>query len=88
MLRRDVIVEEVLSTKSEQEAAWDYGSRQGTWEKLLMSQLMPPEIFVKLIPSSWLAEPDKKVWIEYLRQQQAAMMQMQQQQATGGGAPV
>jgi hypothetical protein len=84
MLQRDVIVEEVLSTKSEQEAAWDYGSRQGTWEKLLMARLMPPEIFVKMIPSSWLPEPDKKLWIDYLKQMQAAQQAGAEQ---GGGAP-
>lgn len=83
MFDRDVIVEEVLSTKSEQEAAWDFGSRQGTWEKLLMAQLMPPEIFVKMIPSSWLPEPDKKVWTDFLIQRQQAM----QAGAPGAGAP-
>src|SRR5690606_15679596 len=72
MLQRDVVVEEVLSTKTEQEAAWEFGSRQGTWEKLLMARLMPPEIFVKMIPSAWLPEPDKKMWIEYLVQQRQA----------------
>lgn len=85
MLQRDVIVEEVLSTKSEQEAAWDFGSRQGTWEKLLMARLMPPEIFVKMIPSSWLPEPDKKLWIDYLKQQRLA--EQQAMAAAQGGAP-
>lgn len=85
MLARDVIVEEVLNTKSEQEAAWDYGSRQGTWEKLLMAQLMPPEIFVKMIPSAWLPEPDKELWINYLTQQQEQAAEQAAMQ--GAGAP-
>lgn len=89
MLERDVIVEEVLSTKSEQEAAWDYGSRQGTWEKLLMQGLMPPQIFVKMIPSSWLPEPDKKQWVDFLLAQQQAQQAAPegQPQESAAGAP-
>lgn len=86
MLARDVVVEEVLSTKSEQEAAWEFGSRQGTWEKLLMSQLMPPEVFVKMIPSSWLPEPDKKFWLDWLAQRMGAQ-QAQGQEGGGEGQP-
>lgn len=83
MLERDVVVEEVLSTKNEQEAAWDYGSRQGTWEKLLMAGLMPPQVFVKMIPSAWVAEPDKKFWIEFLAQRQQAAQGGQEPGAEG-----
>lgn len=65
-LKRDVIVEEVLSTKNEEEAKWDYFSRQGTLEKMVQAQLMPPQFFPKMLPSSWISEQDRKDWIGWL----------------------
>lgn len=72
-LKRDVVVEEVLSTKNEEEAKWDYFSRQGTLEKMVTAQLAPPQMFPKMLPSAWIGENDRAAWIAWLDQRYGPM---------------
>lgn len=84
---RDIIVEEVATSKSEQEQAWEYGSRQGTWEKMVANGMMPPKIFVKMIPSGWLKEEDRQEWLTHLQQKEAAEQAQQAPPAADPNAP-
>lgn len=71
--RFDTIIEETATTRSQQEAVWEYFSNQGTAEKLLGMGLMKPQMFVKLLPDSWIKDVDRKEWLAFLdeKEQQA-----------------
>lgn len=86
----DIIVEEIAVSKSERERAWDFGSRQGTWEKMVGQGQMPAKMFVKMLPDGWLSEEDRAEWLAFLQpreelqrlqeQMQLQQLQMQMQQ--------
>lgn len=64
---RDVIVEEQAASKSEQMQVWDYFSRNDLWGLLLGRDLVPMEIFVKMIPV--LSESDRRLWLDHVKKQ-------------------
>lgn len=72
VMQRDVIVSQAPVSAQEKEQAWELSSRQGTFDKMLDSGKMPLEIWLKLVPDTWLSEVDKAKWLALDQQKQQA----------------
>jgi hypothetical protein len=62
---RQIIVEEGPAGESDKEEAWDFGTRQGSWDKLLAEGKMPLEVYVSMIPDRWLPQSMKQKWLQW-----------------------
>jgi hypothetical protein len=72
LTERQIVVEVGPAGESAKEEAWDYGSRQGTWDKMVESGKMPMKTYVKMIPDKWLTQSDKQEWLAWLQEQEEA----------------
>lgn len=59
-LKYDAVVAEVPVSKSEQEASWEYWSRQGTLEKWVQQGIVPPWFALEMVPDTWVSKEIKK----------------------------
>jgi hypothetical protein len=72
LTNRQVVVSNTATSTNSKQMAWELGSRQGTFDKLVDSGKMPIEIYIELWPDEWMPPERKARWLQLLQQQQQA----------------